>query len=1173
MRNRPLLVVVTFFQLICLVCILPSFAQAFNADINNMQIKLPLGKIKVANALNTISNQTHIEFSINSNVVDYNRVLEIKVPKMMLPALLNKIFEEDKYEWKYKSGIVYIKRINGLTSEYFDGDTKVDTSLSKVLVRVVDEYGSPVPSASLSVKNSDSHAVTNENGLAEMSSVPMFAEVLCTSIGFEPGSVKVSGHNKIVIQLRTSITKINEVSIVSNGYQTIKKGMEVGSFDKIDRKLLNEQTGSFIVDRINGTASGVMFNKQTGGMGVTVRGLSTVNLSKDPLIVLDNFEYTGDISSINPNDVESITILKDAAATSIWGIKAGNGVIVITTKKGTFDQPLQVSANVNSTITPAPNLFKVGRISSSDYVDIEKEKFKNGGYDALENDISRPPVSPVVEILYAQRNGTITAQEAQQKIDEYKNHDVRNDVENYMLKRSLGQQYALSMSGGTSATKYYMSAGYDRNLTGASASYERINVNSINTFKVTKFWDIDCGVRYSQQRNVASNMDYSSFYPYQFLADASGNPLPVVRNLRESYVDTVGTGKLLDWKYYPIEDWKHNIGRVKTNELIFNVGSTVQLFEGLRLQGQYQYRWAQGLVTNLNDGQSYIARSLVNTYTQVDPGTGELSYPVPIGGIYQQNSSQDATQSVRAQLTYEKEFGRNNISILAGGEASGGKSLEGVNATFFGYSYQPLTYSTIPNDVPYTNYVTGYQEYLPATYPSVGTTGIIRSVSVYGDFSYKYNNKYILWGSARRDGANVLGFDVNRRWKPLWSVGAAWDIDKEDFFKVAVISQLKLRASYGFSGNIDRSATSYPILGYISNVIFTNQSAANVQGYGNPDLKWEQVGMTNVGFDFAFKNNRVSGSLDFYRKDDRDLYGPTIMPGVAGTYGSAAIQKNFGTMVGHGIDLKINTVNIKGLVSWNSTLLFSVSKNKLTKYIVDAYLTNNDLASGSFNPIIGKPLFSMYSFRWGGLDPKNGDPQSYLGGVLSKDYSSILNDLDKKALIYNGSVLPVFFGALHNNVTFRSLSVDVNLTYSGGYWFRRPSVSYTNLYSTNVGAFTFVGSQDYSKRWMKPGDESSTSVPSSTYPDVSSDRDAVYQYSEPLAEKAANVRLQYIKVSYNLIGSVLRIRKLSTCNLYLNVSNVGILYRANKYGLDPDAPTSYVGPKVYVLGLNIGLKN
>lgn len=1067
----------------------------------------------------------------------------------------------------------YLSNHDASSGEAYFLDKELNNLKDTIILKgkVLDEEGHPLPGAVIRVKGAGNGAIANEKGEFILITPKAASDsIIISHLGYYTSELKLKGQRNVIISLRQNIQELRVIT-VSTGYQTIPKERVTGSFDFIDQRTLNEQVGRSILNRLENVASGVFFPKNqliNNAPEFMIRGLSTINGPKEPLIVVDNFPYDGDINNINPNDVESITILKDAAAASIWGTKAGNGVVVITTKKGSFNQPLKVAFNMNYSTTDKPDLSSVHTISSNDYIDVEQMLFNQGYYDSyLSNNWNFPAVSPVVDILNNERAGTISATEAAGQIAGYRKISLNEQYEKYIYQNPVSQQYSVNLTGGGRNMAYYLSAGYDKSIDQLSAENDRFTIHSSNTYIPVKNLRLSVDFQYTKSDNVSGKSPYGSILinhqwriPYLPLADQHGNPLPVATVYRAGYTDTAGDGQLLNWKYYPLEDWKHDMTKGCSEDLTANLGLDYTIMNGLHLQVKYLYERQNTSSNNLEDLQSFATRDLINTFSQINSNTGTVTYVVPLGGILNFSDGVLESQDIRGQIGYNHTWEDGEINAIAGTEV---RQLRNNGSADVAYGYNSDILSSANADFinPYPTFINGSYNYIQGGPSFSGTLN--RYVSFYGNAAYSYQGKYTFSVSGRRDASNSFGVSTNRKWNPLWSAGMSWDISKESFYHLDWMPYLKLRATYGFSGNTDPYRSGITTMLSAGNASLTNYPATRVDQIGNPDLRWEKVRTINVGFDFGILQF-LSGNLDFYLKHGTDLFGPVPYDPTDGLNLLGTITKNVASMKGRGIDLKINTRNIDKAINWKSTLLFSYSSDKTAKYYNDTTsVTSNFINDGTgIGPMVGKPLYPVVAYPYAGLDD-HGNPQGYLNKKISTDYYNMINNSNWSDLIYKPA-LPVFYGSFINYITWKGFSLVVNISYRLDYYFLKPSVSYTSLF--HGGAFP--GSADYAKRWQKPGDEKTTNVPFLQYP-ADGNRDLFYNYSSALLENAGNIKLQYINLSYDFNVLKWQNAGIRDMQVYFNASNLGMIWCANKDHIDPD----YVGipttGKTYTVGLHL----
>ncbi|SIT94053.1 SusC/RagA family TonB-linked outer membrane protein [Pontibacter indicus] len=1029
----------------------------------------------------------------------------------------------------------------------------------------------PLPGAPVRLKGSSTGTMTDAEGNFTLARSRDQDTLQISYLGYLPyeAPLRLPLPDPFVIALQENSRQLREV-VVSTGYQQLPQERATGSFAQVSKERFNEQVSTDVISRLEAVANGLTVDRGTDRRGrLMVRGLSTIMGPKAPLIVVDNFPYEGDINNINPNDIESVTVLKDAAAASIWGTRAGNGVIVITTKKGRFNQPLRLDFNTNVRMTEVPDLSYIPQMSSSDYIDTEIMLFGRGYYNSNINSVNRPALTPVVELLLQRRNGTLSEAEANARINALRAVDVRDEYNRHMYQRGVEQQYSLGLQGSSDKNAWLMSAGYDRNLSNLSASYDRFNLRFQNTLRPAKRLELSTGLYYTLSNSESGKPGYgqvtmltSNLYPYARFADEAGNPLPVVKDYRQSWKETAGNGQLLDWNYYPLTDYRHSRTLGTLQDVLGNVGLSYKLPFGLEASLSYQYQRQQSSSEQLNDAQSYMARNMVNLYTQLDPITGEPVYRVPVGGILVVSEELIQSQSGRAQLGFNRTWGAHGISAIAGAEARQA-STSGHGQRFFGFDENNLTFGQIDPVNFYPLITNGRTSTIQPAQHIRGMEN--RFLSVYGNAAYTFRERYTLSASARQDASNLFGVNANNRWNPLWSTGLAWNISEEAFYKWGALPSLKLRATYGYSGNVDMARTAVTTMTYrlIKSPLLA-EPMAYIANHANPELRWERAGMFNLGLDFGSRNSRLSGSLEYFHKKGTNLYGWELADYTSGV--GATMLRNVASMRGQGMDVELNSINLQAKrFSWSSHLNFSYFKDEVTDYYLGNQQASNFIASTpAISGLVGKPVYSIFSYPWAGLDPETGDPQGYLNGDVTQDYVALRgSEVQIDDLRYNGSAVPVYFGSLGNTLSFGNLSLTARLTYKFGYFFRRKSVNYNELYRNGEMH------HDFANRWQQPGDEAITHVPSMPYP-ANTARDFFYSGSEVLVERGDHVRLQYISASYAFDKTTFKRLPFRQMQAYVNVSNLGLLWVANKQGIDPDyhLGTAPLPPaRTYAIGL------
>lgn len=1150
--------------------------------------------VKLSQVFAAIKKQTGYVVLYNWKHIDKSRLVSLSVSRMPLNDFLKRVLKDQSLGYEInKGGTIVLFPIPSLFKSLPADKTAItpeNLNLLSVRIHVIDSAGNPLSGVTVSLKKSRVLGVTDAGGIF-IANVDVGNVLVFSSVGFQTIERIVSDSSSLIISLKPYVSVLEDVEVsVKTGYQVLPKERATGSFVIIDSSLLNRAVSSNLLDRLDGIASGVYFNKKAAlsgsitsrsGAGIRIRGESSVaeltQVSREPLIVVDNFQYDGNLDQINPNDVQSVSILRDAAATSIWGVQAGNGVIVITTKKGKKNQPLRLELNANTTLFNKPDLFyDQNWLPSTHYIEVERKLFEAGHFNAdLANTTQYPPLSPVVELLAQVRDHGLSVQQAEAQIAALANQDLRNDYLKYVYRKALNQQYSIGIKGGSGTATYAVSAGYDHNLSDKIGNdYSRFTLNSNNTYSPSEKLEFSVGINYSTNRTTTNNYQngfgfmpvggsYSRLFPYARLADNEGNALPIVKDYRTGYIaDAVSRG-FLNWQYFPLKETELADKSSTKNGLLLRAGIKYKLFTFLNVEIQYQNERQQVRDWDYKSEETYYARNLINQFSILN-ANGSVTYQIPKRGILQIANGDWRSDNARVQLNFDRTFGADHtVTAIAGSELRETRT-EGYYRYSYGYddelgvSANNLNYSDpLPiNPAGMAN--------IPAP-PGDIYGNVNRFISVYANALYAYRGLYSFSISGRRDGANIFGANTANRFTPLWSAGAAWNISKEHFYDQDWLPVLKLRSSFGYSGNVYQGSV------YTTGVYGTSSltGARRIHNLTapNPNLKWETIYMTNVALDFSLgKQAWISGSIEWYKKKGSDLIErQTLTPSA----GFAQFSTNGASTQTSGLDITLNGRLSVGRLQWRPVLLLSTVKDKLTRFSISQ--TAGSIRSETERPgLVGKPLYSIFSYKWAGLDPVNGDPLGVLNGKPSNDYTAILNNFNPDSLVFHGSSQPPVFGAFRNDFTYANWSLSINIVYKLGHYFRRPSTSLN--YQDILSGHTHT---DYIHRWQKPGDENSTQVPSLVYPS-DYNRNTFYRFSEVLVERADLIRLQDIRVGYMFSAAFCRKLHLQSAQLYTYLSNPGLIWTANKLGIDPDinsmaAPADHNLPNPFSVAIGFKL--
>ncbi|WP_158644110.1 SusC/RagA family TonB-linked outer membrane protein [Pseudobacter ginsenosidimutans] len=1169
-------------------------ALTVSATTKSQTVSLSGKNLPLLSVFNTVEKQTGYVLFANQSVFENSRTVTLDVKNMPLDAFLKQVLKDQPIDFFIKDKTIVLKKKQVTAAP--ETINFPAPARDPITGKLTDSTGAPLAGATVSIRGKETKVMTDNNGQFTINAED--GDVLqITYVGYENLTYRLkAGTRSVSLMMAPKVTDETEVVVTafSTGYQNVPKERATGSFEQIDNRLLNRTTGANILSRLEGIANGVQFLTPGSNdpANVRVRGLSTIEANSRPLIVIDNFPYEGnytdysrlsssnqvDLSFINPNDIESITILKDAAAASIWGARAANGVIVINTKKGKFNQKAKVSFSQTTTIGDIPDLmYDRNRLPAETMMEIEKFRYKNSSaYDTASSD--RRVIPEYAYLMRLLETGQIDPATFEKEEQRLKNTEVRNDIEKYLMQRSVLQQYALNVRGGGQNYNYFLSAGYDRNRnTNIGDRDDRFNISMNNSFMPVKNLTMQAGIAYTNTKRYnngittgdlsgANNIGLS---PYMRLVDENGNPASIVKDLSQHYKDWQMAGGMMDWNYRPLEERNQRKITANGQELRINASVNYRFLNRFDLSVQYQKTTGSNNSSSHYYKESYYVRNLVNKFTTLG-GVQQIPYgDIFIEGTpYKTNSN-----TFRGQLNYNEKFGSDHaISALVGTEVR--EMVRESSPGYYLYGYDPMTLSGKLSELDVTVQKPvrpGGNQFIPSQFPLSNTLTKYtdRFLSYYTNASYTYKGRYTISGSARYDGSNLFGVKTNQKWQPLWSVGGKWDIDRENFYHSDWVPGLTLRATYGIAGNVTNLLSRYPA-GTLQTDANSRLPFIKLGTVGNPSLRWEQINTLNLAVDFTLKNNRISGSIEYYAKKSSDLIGDDYLPPSSGvisqTWGTAQNSKkvNYANMKTHGFDFRINTKNLTGPLSWNSTILLSTVKNEVTNVFVNPGRRTQEYFGGSaaVPPVTGVSRDMIYAVPWLGLDHETGLPIMYLNGEKSTNYTAYINNMKKEDLVNAGVAVPTMFGSLRNDLSYKNFSLSFLITWKTGHVFRRNSISSGAEYSG-------VYHMDYFKRWQKPGDELHTYVPAYSATAIAA-LPTFYNFSEVLITKGDVVRLQDISLSYALTKFNIPRLPVERVNIIANVRNVGMLWKANDFGIDPDfANAAYVTPRTFALGIQL----
>jgi TonB-dependent starch-binding outer membrane protein SusC len=890
-----------------------------------------------------------------------------------------------------------------LKESSFDSEVSIFLSEEKnVTGKVLDENGAPLPGATVLVVGSNTGTVTDLDGNYSLT-VPDGATLLFSYIGYEPKRVVVGDQSIINVSLKVDSTSLDEVIVI--GYGTTKRSDLTGSVGSVGAETLNERPSPSLNQALAGRISGVQVNTNSGRPGgrttVRIRGFSSINSSNNPLYVVDgvmlpmgNLEQASNpIDYINPNDIVSVEVLKDASSTAIYGSRGANGVILITTKKGrSGDGVITFNTDVSVPVI-GPNRPEV--LNAKEYLATEELAWKNmQKYDPVGWNAGK----------WAYLNPALRRTDPR-IFDSNGNPLYDTDWLKETTQNKLSQNHQLGFSGGNERTTYSFSLGHRDDQGLIKTSYMKRSSARFTIEDQIKSW-LKVGGTLSYNNQNENLVDISDAVARQIVEDF---PFLPVR-----YAD----GTFANNRDYPFAEGTmssmHRLNGtryiLKTQTSIGSVYSNIKFVEGLEMR----------TVLGINVLSQERNQSVTRTLAIAQSGTAAKVL------------RQDSFWSLENYLTYNKVFADRH-------------AFTGM----IGISWQETNISSMSASV--QNFATDYFTFnnlgAGSQLPTVGSGASSNAMNSYfARFNYVLDNKYLFTATGRADGSSKFG--ENNKYALFPSAAAAWKISEEGFLKShPTISNLKLRASFGLTGNSEIPA--YSSLSLLSSNYAAVYNEARVGGTGinrlaNPNLRWEKTAQSDIGVEFGMFQNRISIEADVYYRKTTDMLLDSPVPR---TSGYATIRSNVGSMENKGVEFTLNTVNVeKGNFTWNSSFNLSANRNKVLSLATpaDIFGVGGPNFTNQTNIIrVGQPVGAFWGLvrlgTWSEAERSQAaEFVSYRNGLtvlpgdikyLDVNGDKAINDSDRM-IIGNGS--PDFWGAFTNSFKFKNFDMTVDLQYSVG---------------------------------------------------------------------------------------------------------------------------------------------
>lgn len=1057
-------------------------------------------------------------------------------------------------------------------SPFWGGEKAAAPILYKIKGKVVDNTGEPLPGASITIKGTNVGSITDIDGNFQFNVTSNSKTTIVVSfVGMESKELVVIPDKFVQVVLSQETYLLNE--LIVTGFQTISRERSTGAAVIVNNEKLNKIQAPDLTTKLEGLTPGLTtYNNQ-----MSIRGTSSFSVDATPLLVIDGQPATGiTINDINPETIENITVLKDAAATALYGVRASNGVIVVTTKQAE-DNKVNVNISLGYYINPLPSLSYQHYASTSDIIDLERDyllsdpeyiKSPSAYFSSVVNKTSPGYMTQLDLLYYRLSKNEITEDQLNASLDKLRTSDYRKEYQKKLQQLKLTQDYNISLSKGGNKSNLFFSARYQN--VGQYNKYDDMDKMSFylkNELNLTSWFKLTLGMdaTYTHSSYAQSGeLGATTAMPYDQLYDDDGN-LVYRYPYNQVFAETINkTDGLYFMGYNAIEESEKS--QLKTNDLYlkFFVHTNFELTKDLGLELKFQYEKRNVDAEQYDEEDSYKMRSMINEFASTGSGQNFI-YNIPRGGHLKASNANYNYYNLRGQFNYQKVFNdKHDLTALLGGEIRQDK-YRALGSERYGYNEQKLTYSQVDWLTLSQTGVNG-QLYsaLRRQSEALSTSETLhRYVSAYFNAGYTYDARYSLNGSVRVEQADLFGTDPKYRYRPLWSLGASWNISNEEFMEqIGWLDMLKLRFTYGITGNVDQSSSPY-LLGSYMTSFYSNSSVTDITNPPNSTLRWEKTSTLNWGIDYMlFK--QLTGSLDIYRRYSSDLLVNKSIDPSLGFNGMA--RANNGEIQNVGVEISASYDWIKSRdFSFTTSLSAAFNKNKIKKVDYEPTDAIDMMQAPTSNYKIGDTFNSLYAYRYAGLTA-DGDPSIYNenGEIVSID-----NVRNVGAVIRAGQLDPKWNGALNLDFRWKDLNVFVKAVYYTGHSLRDDVVTLYDPYNPIEGGA--IG-EDIANRWTP--ENTNTNIPAMGIHTNSGERNKHWKYADVNVCDASFIKLRNIGVSYSIPQRLLSKAKIKNVTLRAQVDNP-CYWAANKNGIDPEAFNANNGSRTsalmpsYIFGLNI----
>ncbi len=1003
--------------------------------------------------------------------------------------------------------------------------------------------GLEMPGVTVSVKGTAGGTITSLDGdftiKADAGSVLVFS-----FIGYETVEVPVKGNGPINVELREKTTDLDEV-VIAVPYGTAKKSTFTGSAGVVDKKIIANSQVASVSQALQGSVAGLQSFSASGQPGedatILIRGVGSVNASTTPLYVVDGVPYDGALSSISNQDIASITVLKDAAAASLYGSRAANGVVMITTKQGSKKSApsIEISAKYGFSDRAVKDYEQV---STEQYFMLEWEAIRN-----MRMNLKKNPDTAEAAAAYATQNlilnyiginpyGTAYPQPigTDGKLVEGARLLWNDSWEDALSQDAHYTDLSARVSGGSENSQYYFSLGYmDNQGAYIGSGFKRYTLRANITSDLTKWLQVGVNVGLTHSIQDFPKSDDSSLGNVVLAARSIPSFYPVYERDPETgaYVFDENGQRVYDYGKYRHGSYA---GYNQAQSMLYDKNEIKR--DAASVRGYLQVTPIEGLTYKMSLNIDYNSRF---THDYANPTYGKE----PVTGSVSKSNTRTTGMTFNNVVNWEHTFGEvHNVRLMAGQEY-----YEYNTSNFGGSRSNVITDGYFEPDVAST--LTGFS----------GNSDQYKLLSYFGQAEYNYAQKYFASVSMRADGSSR--FHPDNRWGAFWSFGGSWKIGREAFVEEAAgswLSDLTLRASYGAQGNDNVGYYAYQALYSIGS--FLGETTLTTSRLDTPELSWETNLNANIGLDFSLWSNRLFGTVEWFQRTSKDLlFARDLVP----SSGFSSIDDNIGKVRNYGWEFTLGgTPILTRDWTWRLSVNATTYKNEIVSIPTDV------MWSGTKKWVKGGSLYDFWMYEWAGVDPETGDAQWYMTDTETGERVKTTNygSLTSQDKVKVGNALPKVSGGFQSDLTWRDLSLSMAFAYSiGNKIYNRDKASLMGVSGANGSTM----SKDLLNRWTP--ENTQTDVPRLEYDQTSYFTSASTRW----LVDGSYLRLKTVTLNYNLPKKWIQPAMLKDVSIYVQGEN--LLTFSKQQGLDPEQALGgvtywrYPAMKTLSFGINVKL--